>query len=115
MASIGDPLVDLAWALIFHPAEGTMRLGTAKDPRFSPDGLPGIARLVERYAEASGRDTSNIGWYDVFARWKLAIVLEGSYAKFVRGLSDKPVHEFFGQQADLLLASARTIIERGDA
>ena len=26
MASIGDPLVDLAWALIFHPAEGTMKL-----------------------------------------------------------------------------------------
>ncbi len=29
---------------------------------------------------------SAIGWYDVFARWKLAIVLEGSYAKFQRGL-----------------------------
>jgi aminoglycoside phosphotransferase (APT) family kinase protein len=114
MASIGDPLVDLAWALIFHPAEGTMRLGTAKEPRFSPEGLPSIARLVERYATGSGRDTKNIGWYDVFSRWKLAIVLEGSYAKFVRGLSDKPVHEFFGQQADLLLASARTIIDRGD-
>jgi len=114
MASIGDPLVDLAWALIFHPAEGTMRLGTAKDPRFTADGLPSIAALVERYAAGSGRDTSNIGWYDVFSRWKLAVVLEGSYAKFLRGLSDKPVHEFFGQQADLLLASARTIIERGD-
>jgi aminoglycoside phosphotransferase (APT) family kinase protein len=114
MASIGDPLVDLAWALIFHPTEGTMRLGTAKDPRFAAVGLPSIAQLVERYAEASGRDTSNIGWYDVFSRWKLAVVLEGSYAKFVRGLSDKPIHEFFGQQAELLLASARTIIDRGD-
>ncbi len=114
MASIGDPLVDLAWALIFHPAEGTMRLGTAKDPRFTPEALPSIAELVERYAAGSGRDTSNIGWYDVFSRWKLAVVLEGSYAKFVRGLSDKPIHEFFGQQADLLLASARTIIDRGD-
>lgn len=114
MASIGDPLVDLAWALIFHPAEGTMRLGTAKDPRFTSEALPSIARLIERYAAGSGRDTSNIGWYDVFARWKLAVVLEGSYAKFIRGLSDKPIHEFFGQQADLLLASARTIIDRGD-
>ena len=35
MAAIGDPLVDLAWALIFHPGpEGTMRLGMAKEPRF---------------------------------------------------------------------------------
>ena len=54
-----------------------------------------------------------IGWYDVFARWKLAIALEGSYAKFLRGLSDKPIHEFFGMQADLLLESAEHIIEDG--
>lgn len=114
MASIGDPLVDLAWALIFHPSEGLMKLGTAKAPTFVADGLPTIDELVERYAAGSGRDTANIGWYAVFSRWKLAIVLEGSYAKFLRGLSDKPVHEFFGQQADLLLASASAIIERGD-
>ena len=59
------------------------------------------------------RDTASIGWYDVFARWKLAIALEGSYAKFLRGLSDKPIHEFFGMQADTLLESAQHIIENG--
>jgi aminoglycoside phosphotransferase (APT) family kinase protein len=111
MAAIGDPLVDLAWAMIFHPGpDGTMRLGIAKEPRFAVEHLPGRAALVERYAARSGRDTSAIGWYDVFARWKLAIVLEGSYAKFQRGLSDKPVHEHFGAQADLLLASATALI-----
>jgi aminoglycoside phosphotransferase (APT) family kinase protein len=114
MASIGDPLVDLAWALIFHPGpEGTLRLGMAKEPRFDLEALPSRDDLVERYGRRSGRDTSAIGWYDVFARWKLAIALEGSYAKFVRGESDKPIHEMFGQQADLLLASATTLIEDG--
>lgn len=111
MAAIGDPLVDLAWALIFHPGlDGTMRLGMAKEPRFAVEYLPGRAALVDRYATRSGRDTSAIGWYDVFARWKLAIVLEGSYAKFGRGLSDKPIHEHFGAQADLLLDSATALI-----
>jgi aminoglycoside phosphotransferase (APT) family kinase protein len=114
MSSIGDPLVDLAWALIFHPGpEGTMRLGTAKEPRFEPERLPSKAELVARYAAASGRDVSAIGWYDVFARWKLAIALEGSYAKFLRGESSKPIHEFFGAQADLLLASADQIVSEG--
>ena len=47
----------------------------------------------------------------MFARWKLAIVLEGSYAKFLRGESKKPVHEYFGQQADQLLASALALVE----
>ncbi|HEY4332062.1 MAG TPA: phosphotransferase family protein, partial [Ilumatobacteraceae bacterium] len=114
MAAIGDPLVDLAWALIFHPGpDGTMRLGMAKEPRFASDHLPGKAALVARYAAASGRDTSAIEWYGVFSRWKLAIVLEGSYAKFQRGLSSKPMHEHFGAQADLLLQSARSLIEIG--
>jgi aminoglycoside phosphotransferase (APT) family kinase protein len=112
MASIGDPLVDLAWALIFHPGpEGTLRLGMAKEPRFSMDGLPSRAELAARYAERSGRSVADLGWYDVFARWKLAIALEGSYAKFVRGESDKAVHEMFGAQADLLLASAHQLVE----
>ena len=112
MAAIGDPLVDLAWALIFHPGpEGTMRLGMAKEPRFDVSALPGPAALVERYAAASGRDTSDIEWYDVFARWKLAVVLEGSYAKFQRGESDKPVHELFGSQVDVLLVSATARID----
>ena len=116
MAALGDPLVDLAWALIFHPGpEGTLRLGMARAPTFDVAHLPGRHALVERYAAASGRDTSTLGWYDVFARWKLALVLEGSYAKFQRGLSDKPVHEFFGSQVDALLADATSIIERGGA
>jgi aminoglycoside phosphotransferase (APT) family kinase protein len=115
MAAIGDPLVDLAWALIFHPGpEGTMRLGMAKEPRFDVAHLPDRRSLVERYTSGSGRNTSSIGWYDVFARWKLAVVLEGSYAKFVRGESDKPMHQHFGAQADLLLDSATTLIDRGD-
>jgi len=116
MAGIGDPLVDLAWALIFHPGpEGTLRLGMAREPTFHVDHLPDRRMLIERYTTGSGRDTSAIGWYDVFARWKLALVLEGSYAKFQRGLSDKPIHEFFGNQVDLLLTSAAAIIDRGDS
>ncbi len=47
----------------------------------------------------------------MFSRWKLAIVLEGSYAKFLRGESKKPIHEYFGQQADQLLESATRIVE----
>ncbi len=114
MAGIGDPLVDLAWALIFHPGPGgTIHLGVTKEPKFAIEALPDRRQLIERYAQKSGRDTASIGWYDVFARWKLAIALEGSYAKFLRGLSDKPIHEFFGMQADLLLESAEHIIENG--
>jgi aminoglycoside phosphotransferase (APT) family kinase protein len=111
MASIGDPLVDLAWAMIFHPGpEGTMHLGMSGTTTFDVSMLPSRTELIDRYAELSGRDISAIDWYHVFARWKLGIVLEGSYAKFQRGESNKPVHEYFGGQVDLLLRSADNIV-----
>jgi len=116
MASIGDPLVDLAWAMIFHPGpEGTMPLGVAADPKFDRTVLPSVEELVAHYGERTGRDVSRIDWYDVFSRRKLAIVLEGSYAKFLRGESKKPVHEYFGRQADALLASALALVDGAQA
>jgi aminoglycoside phosphotransferase (APT) family kinase protein len=112
MAAIGDPLVDLAWAMIFHPGpEGTMPLGVAEPFGFDRARVPTRTSLVARYAERSRREVAGMDWYDVFSRWKLAIVLEGSYAKFLRGESKKPVHEHFGRQADQLLESAVAIAE----
>jgi aminoglycoside phosphotransferase (APT) family kinase protein len=110
MATIGDPLIDLAWALIFHPVGGTMPLGTAGPDTFALDRIPPPEAMVARYADRSGRDLSAIDWYHVFARWKGAIVLEGSFAKWQRGESDKAVHERFGPQADLLLESAAALV-----
>ena len=92
MASIGDPLIDLAWAMIFHPGpEGTMPLGVATEPAFDRS-RTARPRVADRRATRSGPGATSprIDWYDVFARWKLAIVLEGSYAKFLRGESKKP-------------------------
>jgi aminoglycoside phosphotransferase (APT) family kinase protein len=115
MATIGDPLVDLAWALIFHPEPGNaLALGAAGQPGgFQVEALPPASEMVERYAKATGRDVSGLGWYRVFSPWKLAIVLEGSYAKHVRGESTNPAHPFFGPMADRLLERARALLEGG--
>ena len=111
MASIGDPLVDVAWAMIFLPAPGKpMSLGMHGEHTFDPGHMPHEEDLIARYAARSGRDLTHMRWYDVFARWKLAIALEGSYAKWQRGESTKPVHQFFGPQADALLADAERLL-----
>jgi aminoglycoside phosphotransferase (APT) family kinase protein len=115
MASIGDPLVDLAWSLIFYPEPGNaLALGAAGQPGgFQVDSLPPVEAMVERYARAAERDVSSLGWYAVFSPWKLAIVLEGSYAKHVRGESDHAAHAFFGPMADRLLERAAALAEGG--
>ena len=117
MAAIGDPLVDLAWALIFLPQEGNpLALGAAGQPGgYQLAGLPSESALVERYAERTGRDVSALDWYRVFSPWKLAIVLEGTHAKWRRGESSNPVHEHFGPMANRLLERAEGLVSREGA
>ncbi|MCX2928884.1 phosphotransferase family protein [Mycobacterium sp. CVI_P3] len=109
MTTVGDPLIDLAWAMIFWPEEGNpIALAAPGSPNgIDPDHCQTPAQLIERYAAATGRDLSGFDWYQVFSAWKLAIVLEGSYAKHVRGQSRNPVHEVFGAIVDGLFIRAR--------
>lgn len=109
MTTVGDPLIDLAWAMIFWPEEGNpIALAAPGTPNgIHPDHCQTPDQLVQRYAQSTGRDLSDFTWYQVFSAWKLAIVLEGSYAKHVSGQSLNPVHEVFGAIADSLLIRAR--------
>jgi aminoglycoside phosphotransferase (APT) family kinase protein len=84
MATRGDPLADL----------GTL-MGSWFDPGEAPDSLsmmptqaPGWldrATAVGRYAEKSGRDLTHVDWYLVFGAWKLAVILQQIYIRWLRG------------------------------
>jgi aminoglycoside phosphotransferase (APT) family kinase protein len=41
--------------------------------------------VVERYAKLSGRDVSQLDFYEALAAYKLAIILEGIHARFLMG------------------------------
>ena len=56
-----------------------------------------------RYAERSGRDLSEIDFYVALGLWKLAIVLEGVYARYSAGqYGDPGADEGFKQFARLV-------------
>lgn len=109
MTTVGDPLIDLAWAMIFWPEDGNpIALAAPGSPNgIDPQRCQKPTALVDRYAAATGRDLSRFDWYQVFSAWKLAIVLEGSYATHLRGESRNPVHEAFGPLVNQLLVRAR--------
>ena len=88
--------------------------GVAKEPTFAVAALPDrrAARRALRAADRVATRRRSVGTTCSRAG-SSPIALEGSYAKFLRGQSDKPIHEFFGMQADLLLESAEHIIENG--
>lgn len=108
MATVGDPLVDLGLILCYwsQPSDpgGTKAALTSEPGWFTRD------ELIGRYARETGRDVSLIDYYEVFALFKLAVVLQQIYVRFHRGQTqderfrhfDKRVHNLIQQAAALI-------------
>ncbi len=93
MATVGDPLLDLAWVLMTWPDPGENRETGYVDYT----GMPSREELKQRYAAHSGLPVDEMDYYIVLARFKMACVLEGGYARFVQGGADNPKMESFGE------------------
>ena len=98
MGTVGDPLLDLAWVVMGWPDDTASGGSAGRRVSSYVDyaGMPGRDDLLEHYASVSGRDVDEIDYYVVLARFKMAIVLEGGYARYVAGGADNPKMEAFG-------------------
>lgn len=85
MSTLGDPLSDLALLLLY--ADQPLLVGEDGRPAAisSVPGYPVAADVVARYADRSRRDVSNLRWYNAFAAFKLAVVLEGVHFRYQHG------------------------------
>jgi aminoglycoside phosphotransferase (APT) family kinase protein len=92
MSTIGDPIADLGYMLSFwrEPGDDADRLLSEQLEITRMPGFPTREELVERYADRTGRHVGDVTWYEVLATWKLAILLEGSYARHLSGVTDDP-------------------------
>lgn len=107
MATIGDPLADLGFLLAFWPE--------TPDEVVLPDltgavtcgpGFLSRAELADRYATATAADVSHLDWYRVLALWKVAILLEASYGRWLDGDADDPYFATLEKGVPALLAAA---------
>ena len=100
MATLGDPLADLGYTLIYWGQQDDsperLNLRTASTLTARP-GFLTRDELVAEYARRSGRDVSHIDFYQVLALYKLAVIVEGIYARFLKG---QTVGEGYEQYAD---------------
>ena len=103
MTTIGDPLLDLAWALLGYDGENPRTQGYYADLA----GMPTRSELLEHYEKVSGLSTENIDYYLVLANWKLGIVLEKTYAASVTGDAvDPKIAAAMGPMIPQLIATA---------
>jgi aminoglycoside phosphotransferase (APT) family kinase protein len=72
LSTIGDPLLDLAWVLM----SADWNAG-----KYDLTGMPTDDELIARYRQRSGRSAADIDYYLVLARFKMAIILEGGFAR----------------------------------
>jgi aminoglycoside phosphotransferase (APT) family kinase protein len=77
--TIGDPLLDIGHLLArwTNPGEEPVLQSQAG----GTEHYPTRAEMAERYAERSGRDLSALAYYECLALFKLAVILEGAYAR----------------------------------
>jgi aminoglycoside phosphotransferase (APT) family kinase protein len=83
LCSLGDPLADLGWLLVYWSDPGESR--QFNDPT-AAGGFLTRSEVVEAYARASGRDVSHAGFYEAFGLWRLACISEGVYARYRHGV-----------------------------
>lgn len=109
MATRGDPLCDLGtlFGSWHNPDEIDGRTHSLM-PVTAP-GWMSRDEAISRYAGASGRDVDGMPWYVVFGTWKLGVVLEQIYIRYVRGQTSDHRFASMGEGAARLfeLAAAR--------
>lgn len=105
MCTRGDAFADLGtlMSVWYDPGEAPSSLNTM--PTFTPGWLA-RADAVERYGARSGFDLTHIDWYVVFGTFKLAVVLQQIYIRWLRGQTADERFEAMGDGARQLLELA---------
>jgi aminoglycoside phosphotransferase (APT) family kinase protein len=88
MSTLGDPFADLGALLAYWAEAGDDEVLVAArivPPVTSASGFPTRAEIIETYAQITGFDTSDVGWYVAFAYFKLAVICQGIAARAAGG------------------------------
>ncbi len=109
MAALGDPLVDLGILLAYWSANAASRHETLTTVTTLPGWLT-PSELVDRYAARSGRDLTTLKFFEVFALFKIAVVIQQIYYRFVNGQTNDPRFGHFGERVSSLAHRAASLL-----
>ena len=109
MATVGDPLFDLAVSLTYWvTSEDPEELQTVLPTVTTLPGFINRAEFMEIYAQKSGRDLSSMHFYMTFAYFKLAVIIQQIYARWKKGQTQDERFAIFGNRVrDVILYAAR--------
>ncbi len=105
LCTLGDPLADVGYLGVYWAGPG--KAARHNDPT-SAGGFPTYGELLDRYAARTGTDLSGIDYYVAFSSFRLAVISEGVYARYVQGAMGEmpPEIEQFKDAVEELSTSA---------
>jgi len=113
MTTLGDPLVDLGTLLGYwaQPDDSADRSPT--NALTNQPGFPTRRELAERYAARCDVPLESIRWYEAFALWKTAVVLQQIFIRFVRGQTRDERFRALGARVPILVELAASVLGDG--
>ncbi len=107
LCTLGDPLADVGLLMVYWAEEGDDDAALGQPATMAP-GFPTRPEVAARYAERSGRDLSELDFFVALGYWKLAIILEGVYARYAAGQYGKANEgtQAFARMVERLAAAA---------
>jgi aminoglycoside phosphotransferase (APT) family kinase protein len=110
MCTLGDPLSDVGALLTYwtQPDDPPFAQVTSAMP-VGDYGFLTRKQLIQRYEEKSGRDLSDIRIYHALGTFRLAVIIQQIYIRYVRGQTKDERFAGFGQVVDALAQTAKQI------
>jgi aminoglycoside phosphotransferase (APT) family kinase protein len=114
LCTLGDPMADVG-VLMCYWNDGSDPNAIPGVSATSSTGMATKAEVLARYAETSGRDVSDVGFFTAFGYWKLACILQGVYCRYLNGAGagdSAPVDQYPAQIRRLTQTAATSLAAR---
>ena len=116
MCTVGDPFADLGLLLCYWTQKDDPEARRESiSPVTTEPGWMTRAEIVDHYASKTGRNPAGIAFYEVFALFKLAVVLQQIYIRYLRGQTHDERFACFDKRVAGLAEAAWELAQRARA
>jgi len=113
MCTVGDPLIDVGIFLCYWAKkEDPEARRESISPVTTEPGWISRKEIIDRYAKKTGRDLSGIAFYEVFALFKVAVVLQQIFFRYFRGQTSDERFKDFDKRVSGLARAAWDLAEQ---
>lgn len=111
LATIGDPLMDLGSSMAYwiDNSDEAAFANLRRQPSHLP-GMPTRKEFIESYLAKSEWGTADFTFYEVFGLFRLTVILQQIWARYVAGQTTNPSFAGFGDAVNLMVNRAMRMI-----